>query len=213
MPKLVTTLAALAALSACTNPPPAMPMSDAGTPEMTDAGMVDPCAAPAPDPAHPYGTSINRMFRQLNLENCDGSGIYSFYGDNQWCEPGHRLTLVSIAAVWCVPCQMESAQLTDQITEVYRDQGLRVVQIVVDGPVRGGGAIMEDCTGWVSRYGLTNVELLDSGGAMTGPFFPSGALPSTIIVDDEGIIRFYEDGVSVGLSTLRAEIDALLAEP
>jgi hypothetical protein len=214
MQKFLTTLAALAALSACTNPPPVAPMTDSGTPDMTDAGTtVDPCAAPVPDTAHPYGTSVGRSFRPLTLENCDGSGLYSFYGDNEWCEPDHRLTVVSIAGVWCVPCQMETAQFESRITAAYAGRGVRLIQVVVDGPVRGGGATLGDCQGWVSRYGLTNTELLDSGGAMTGPFFPSGSLPSTIIIDEEGIIRFYEDGVSVGLSTLTAEIDSLLAEP
>jgi hypothetical protein len=205
--------AGLLALAGCSNAPPAMMIgTDAGPLPMVDA-PVDPCAAPIPPATAPYGTSAGRSFRPFTLENCDGSGPYSFYGDNQWCEPTHRLTLISIAAVWCVPCQMESALLTDAITEPYRDRGVRVIQILVDGRTRGGGAVMADCTGWVSTYGLTNVELLDSGGAETGRYFPSGSLPSTIIVDDEGIIRFYEDGVRVGLTTLTATLDALLAEP
>lgn len=202
------------AFAGCTNAPPAMMMgTDAGPVPMTDAPPSDPCAAPTPPATAPYGTNVGRSFRPLTLENCDGSGPYSFYGDNQWCEPDHRLTLVSIAGVWCVPCQMESEQLTDFITEPYRSRGVRVIQIIVDGPIRYAGAVMSDCTGWVDTYGLTNVELIDSGGAMTGPFFPSGSLPSTIIIDDEGIIRFYEDGASVGLSTITSTLEMLLAEP
>ena len=203
---------AVLALVGCTNTPPVMMGTDAGPVPGTDA-PIDPCAAPTPPVTAPYGTAAGRSFRPFTLEACDGSGPYSFYGDNQWCEPGHRLTLVSIAAVWCVPCQTESAQLTDVITEPFRDRGVRVIQVIVDGPVRGGGAVISDCTGWVSTYGLTNVELFDNGGAVTGVYFPSGSLPSTIIVDEEGIIRFYEDGVSVGLSTLTATLEALLAEP
>lgn len=211
MHKAISMVGLLGALVGCQSAPPPVMGTDAGPIVMADA-PGDPCAAPVPPATAPYGTSVGRSFRPFTLQNCDGSGPYAFYGDNQWCEPTHRLTLVSIAARWCVPCQIESEQLTDQITEYYRDQGVRVIQILVDGEVRGGGATMADCEAWVATYGLTNVELLDSGGAETGRYFPSGSLPSTIIVDDEGIIRFYEDGVSVGLSTLRATIEAILAE-
>lgn len=212
MRSTLVSILAVVALGGCNNPPPAMMGTDSG-PIVVDDAPADLCAAPTPPPTAPYGTSVNRSFRPFTLENCDGSGPYDFYGDNQWCQPTHRLTLVSIAAVWCVPCQMESALLTDAITEPYRDRGVRVIQIIVDGPTRGGGAVFSDCTGWVDTYGLTNVELFDNGGEVTGVYFPTGSLPSTIIVDDEGIIRFYEDGVSVGLATLTATLDALLAEP
>lgn len=203
---------AIAALAGCNNTPPVTPGTDAGPIVMTDTGPGDPCAAPTPPATAPYGTAAGRSFRDFTLNNCDGSGAYTFYGDNEWCEPDHRLTVVSIAAVWCVPCQMESAQLTANVTEPYRDRGVRVVQILVQD-LSGGDATMTDCTNWVTRFGLTNTELLDPGGEVTNIYFPDNALPSTIIIDEEGIIRFYENGASVGLATLTATIESLLAEP
>jgi len=174
---------------------------DAGDPGETDAGPYE-CAYPP----GPYGTSLAKPLEPFELEQCDGTP-YHFVNDG-FCDAS--LTVISIAAGWCPPCIRESMELTERVTEAYRDQGVRVIQILTQDQDYNAPT-HEYCQAWVDRFGLTNVELIDPY-QITQIYFPDNSLPSTIIVDDEGIIRFRENGASEGLVSLTAELDELLAE-
>jgi peroxiredoxin len=203
----LSTLLLTLSLAACGTAPPAMedvPMVEADT---SPTG----CVAPTPPAEAPIGSSVGRSFRDFTLPQCDGTP-YTFYND-EFCAPEHTFTVVSIAAIWCVPCQQESAQLTARITNAYRDRGVRVVQIIVDGETRNSSFTPAQCDEWVRTYGLVNPELMDMGGATTNIYFPDGSLPSTLIVDDQGVIRFRENGATMGLVSLSSALDSLLAEP
>lgn len=194
-------------LAACGNPPVVTPDAPIS---VEDAG--DSCSAPVPNPpATTYGSSVGSLVRNFTANTCDGTP-YTFYNE-EYCAPEHTFTVVSIAALWCVPCQMESQILTAQVTEPYRSRGVRVLQILVDGETRGSSFTPAQCDQWVSTYGLTNVQLMDVGSPTTSFLFPSGALPSTLVIDEEGIIRFREDGLSTNLVSLRSALDSLLAAP
>lgn len=192
--------------------------SDAGADAGTDTGLtvdtgpgVDagdgmyPCAYPDA----PYGTRAGRMFEPFTLNTCDGTP-YDFVNAD-FCDPSHTMTVISIAAGWCPPCIAESMQLTEEITERYRADGVRVIQILTqtEDYMAPDGAW---CDAWVDRYNLTNVELID-GEQITGIYFPDGVLPSTIIVDNTGMIRFRENGATEGLISLRAKIEEVLENP
>ncbi len=102
--------------------------SDSGAIEIDgNAGDIDApmssCEATIPTP--PFGVLEGRKFEPLTLDSCDGNA-YEFYNQD-YCEA--RLTVVSIAAGWCMPCIMESGMLTNLITRVYGPQGVRVIQI------------------------------------------------------------------------------------
>lgn len=213
IPTLRTALAGLSALLlvACNN----NPMTGTDAPIVVDdsptpTGTI--CPAPVPNPAAGlvFGTSRGSLFEGFTLPECDGTS-YTFYDDAN-CPADYTMTVVSIAGIWCVPCQMESAQLTDRVTNAYAAEGVRVLQIIVDGPTRGSTFTPAQCQQWVDTYGLVNTELMDLGGAQTNEFYPDGSLPSTIIIDRDGIIRFYENGASMGLVTLTGAIDSLLCE-
>lgn len=180
------------------------PAVDTGPTE--DAGDgVYPCAYPDA----PYGTRAGRMFEPFTLNTCDGTP-YEFVNDD-FCDPGHTMTVVSIAAGWCPPCIAESEQLTEEITERYRAQGVRVIQILTqteDFNAPDGAW----CQAWVDRFELTNVQVIDPD-QITGIYFPDGVLPSTIIVDNNGMIRFRENGATEGLISLRAAIEDVLENP
>ena len=85
-----------------------------------------------------------------------------------------------------------------------------MIQIITQDP-EFRAPTLEFCQQWVDRFGLTNVEVIDPD-QITNIYFPDNALPSTIIVDEEGTIRYRENGASDGLISLRAKIDELLAE-
>lgn len=169
---------------------------------VADAGPMGPCEYPM----GPYGTSLLKPFEPFTLDRCDGTE-YMFF-NQEFCD--NNLTVISIAAGWCMPCINESRQLTSLVTEAYRDRGVRVIQVLVqdEGYRAPTGAY---CQGWVDRFGLTNIELVDPIG-VTQIYFPGNSLPSTIIVDRNGLIRFRENGSTEGLTSLTAELDRLLRE-
>lgn len=199
------------------------PVGDAGTDAATvDMGAVtSACANHIPedgstDPS--FGTVVGRSFAEFRspLLDCNG-GSHVFY-DQAYCALGTTFTVVSIVAGWCHPCQTQSALLTNDIVHAYGPHGVRVVQLLVQDSAYNppSGTF---CNRWVSNNGLTvtppsgfasgNYELLDPT-QITNIYFPDGALPTTLIVDDHGVIRYTEAGAGPDLSSLTTELDSLL---
>lgn len=183
--------------------------SDAGSVD-TDAGTGGADTGPGGTglscdyPTTGYGSGYGAKLEPFTLPQCDGTP-YSFLNED-YCES--TLTVISIAAGWCMPCMRESEQLTANVVRPYADRGVRVLQVLVQDP--DYNAPDEDfCNEWVDRYNLENIELRDAANVV-GIYFPGGSLPSTLIVDNEGTIRFYEQGASDGLVTLTRRIDQLL---
>ncbi|MBX7195730.1 MAG: TlpA family protein disulfide reductase [Sandaracinaceae bacterium] len=183
----------------------AVVQNDAGGGGGPDSGPMQLCANV---PTSGFGASEGRKLENFTLPQCNNED-YSFYNAD-FCAPEHTLTVLSIAAEWCVPCQMESSMLTDLIAVPYADRGVRLVQIVIQN-ASYGPPDLDLCNRWVNRFNLThNIELIDPAGVTAGAF-PSGSLPSTLIVDETGTIIYREDGATDGLVTLRAELDRALA--
>jgi hypothetical protein len=223
--RYASSLVAVALLGACGSAPPATMDNDAGVILQPDTGVA--CANHIPDPANnpgdpQFGTFVGRSFGALmgshadfTLNDCNGNP-HSFYSEG-YCSPDHTFTILSIAAGWCMPCQYESSQFTDQIVSVYGPLGVRLIQIIVqdaDGNPPTGAM----CNQWANTYNLSvvpdasgvgNYELIDPA-QITNAFYPSGYLPSTIIVDSDGIIQYYEDGTTESLAGLTAKLDQLL---
>lgn len=217
MTRLMTMVLALGlALGGCGDDDSGMTGTDAGPGGEDAGGGVDTGPVgedTGPDflcdyPAGPYGTATGRHFEPFTLQACDGS-YYDFLNED-FCSEEHRLTVISIAAEWCPPCIEESRQFEEQINERYAGQGVRLIQILTQD-AEFGEPTLELCNRWVSRFGLTNVEVIDPA-QLTSIYFPDGSLPSTIIVDSTGTIRFRENGATSGLISLRAKIEELLAE-
>jgi hypothetical protein len=119
---------------------------------------------------------------------------------------------------------MESGLMRDQLDNMYGPRGVRVIQVLVQDPSRNtpNGAF---CHQWASTFNLTvvpdamtglgNYELYDPMG-ITNQYFPDGYLPSTLIIDNHGVIRWHEDGLDAQngqLTSIRAQLDMLLAGP
>lgn len=179
--------------------------------EMPDAAMSDAPASPGlctAVPSRNFGTDVGRSFEGFTLQLCDGSD-FNFY-DEQFCSEEHAITVLSIAAEWCAPCREESRQLRDRILLPFEDRGLRIVQVIVQN-ASYGRPDLELCNRWVADHNLEGViEVIDPDG-LTSPFFPSGSLPSTAIIDETGAIVFRENGASPNLVTLSRAVERELA--
>ena len=226
---------AAAVLVACGGPAPVMMGNDAGITIPTDSGVMCANHIPNPDPniANPmYGTLMGRSFQEFSvmgptgpvatpLVDCDGHPHY-FYGE-QYCSATHRFTVVSIAAGWCNPCMAESMLITDQLVNRYGSRGVRVIQVLVQD-ANHLAPTQAFCRQWASTFGLSiapnaagvgSYELIDPQG-ITNEYFPDGYLPSTLIIDNQGVIRFHEDGLDAQngmLTSIVGQLDRLLAGP
>ena len=205
-------VAAIVAMAGCGDddgtdtPTDDVPMEDMGTTMADDMGAEGGLSCQDRVPTDGFGaipgSNMSEFF--MPLQTCDGTE-YSFYNED-FCEA--EVTVISIAAGWCPPCIMESMQLEAEINAIYASQGVRVIQILTQKE-DGTAPDLAYCDEWVSRFGLSNIELIDPA-QFTSSFFPDNSLPSTIIIDSEGVIRFRENGASDGLTTLKAAIDEVL---
>ncbi len=183
--------------------------ADTGAPE-ADAGAAPADTGPS-YPAGTYGSSVGALLRPFQLTACNREGEeanWDFAGNGFF---GARLTLISIAAGWCVPCQNETMQIEREVVQRYADRGVRVVQLLVQNPDRSA-VTPAFCRTWANRYNLTIPELMDPT-FITQPFVPNTAFPGNVIVDNCGRIRWREYGSDRGLASIRNAIEEVLADP
>lgn len=183
-----------------------LPAVDMGTPTGEDMGPVDALSCQDRVPTSGFGAIPGRNLSGFTLQDCSGAD-YTFYNED-FCDA--EVTVISIGAGWCPPCIAESEQLEAEINDFYEGQGVRVIQILIQ-TADYSAPDTAYCQEWVDRFGLSNIELIDPA-QLTGIFFPDNSLPSTIIVDHEGVIRFRENGASDGLISLKSAINEVLGD-
>lgn len=99
--------------------------------------------------------------------------------------PAGRPMLIDVFASWCPPCRQELAALAAVQPQLHR------AGIVLTGIDRGESAEQVDTT--MQAYGLHYPVYIDTGST------PSWAsierfIPTTIVLDDKGIVRFVYSG-------------------
>jgi peroxiredoxin len=113
-----------------------------------------------------------------------------------------QVVLVNFWATWCEPCRAEMPEL-DDLAHEYREQGFRVlaVNVLEDGPsIRAFGRELN-----------LDLPLLADRGGETYKAYNVRALPSSYLIDGEGVIRDVRLGV-VTRRYLEGRIPALLRE-
>lgn len=198
--------------------------ADAGSADVVtapvDTGAVAEDAGAAPEdsgmaaemyPAGPYGARIGALFEPFSLTACNRQGDEATWNFNQPDFFTSNVTVVTVSAMWCVPCQAETRQMQAEIVERYAGMGVRLVQVLVqDASYRA--IAPSTCNTWVSRYNLTFPVLMDPTNVM-GIYYPRGAFPANIVIDRRGRIRAQEYGTETGLSRIRTHIEDVLANP
>lgn len=178
-------------------------VDDSGTPP-DDTGVA--CEA---TPTTNFCSAEGCNFRDVSLPDCDdGAGDYRFYGGD-FCT--NQVTLLVIAAGWCVPCQMEAPMIEQLVTSNPDYAGrVRVIAVYGQNPDYSPPTAAY-CRQWKNRYHITAHMVTDPMG-ISQIYFPNQAYPSNMLIDRHGVIRYRAYGVSTGLADLRAQIDSLLAE-
>lgn len=106
-----------------------------------------------------------------------------------------KVVMLNIWATWCAPCRVEMPSM-QLVYDEYRDRGFEVVAVSVDedpGLRQPDGAIRGMVADFVERYGLTFPVLVDPTGG-TERLYGVDALPTTFLIDRDGVIRVREVG-------------------
>jgi len=184
---VVATMAGLllACSSAATNP-----SSTSGTPAgvaAPDAGVAtNPDGIPYPGP--PYGHvarsgltagNIIQNYKFLGYPNADesqGLQVISLANYYDPCRKRYNLLRISVAGVWCVPCNEETDAIVADKATLAADKVV-IIQALGDGPTMGVGATPMDLTAWITKHMSNFTEMLDPGLANLGTFFVASAIP------------------------------------
>lgn len=105
---------------------------------------------------------------------------------------GQEVILLNFWATWCEPCRVEMPHL-DRLQESYRDRGLRVLAISMDGPES-----VSRVRSHVNRYDFALTVLLDHESEVSQLYNPRRAAPLNVIIDREGEITWTREGYNPG---------------
>jgi peroxiredoxin len=97
-----------------------------------------------------------------------------------------KVVLLNFWATWCPPCRLEMPTI-EEAYQRYKDQGFEVVAVSVDaGP-------QSDVQEFVHEFDLSFQVLLDPNMEVLHTF-QSFSLPTTVVIDRQGVIRSRELG-------------------
>jgi peroxiredoxin len=111
-------------------------------------------------------------------------------GNLRLAEQRGQVVLINFWASWCGPCRVEMPHL-NRLHDKYKAGGFMVLGINIDDDPRHGAAT-------ATRWGVKFPVLLDASKAVTRRY-DLGAMPSTVLVDRDGRIRYLHRGYRDGL--------------
>jgi len=114
-----------------------------------------------------------------------------------------QVVLVNLWATWCPPCKKEMPAL-QAFHDKYKDEGFTMIAI-------NDGDPEADVRLFVGEYQLTFPVWLDPTYIATEQAFKTLNLPSSFVIDREGIIRFQWVG-GINRKTLETYISPIIKE-
>lgn len=116
-----------------------------------------------------------------------------------------KVVLVDIWASWCAPC-MEEMPLLDEMAGRLKQKGVQIIAVSVDEDKESAQTFLGSRPSW----SLTVAH--DPKGKLPAALQP-GKMPSSYVVDAEGIIRYVNEGFERGdLKVLEKRLVALAAD-
>jgi hypothetical protein len=105
-----------------------------------------------------------------------------------------KLIHLTVAAVWCGPCNMETDFISGgnwtgantngvSFAKELAPLGVIFVQALSDGPVMGTGATLDDLAGWINHHQSDFTEMLDPNVQNLGVFFDGALVPFNMNID------------------------------
>lgn len=127
----------------------------------------------------------------LNLVNGQKISLSSLRG---------QVVVLNFWATWCVPCRTELPML-DAYYRAQQQHGLRVFAITT-----------EDSVPLARMTRLFSVMAIDPVKRVRGPYEAGDAVPTNIIIDRAGVVRYFKAG-AFDLDDLNTLLVPLLREP
>ncbi len=123
-------------------------------------------------------------------ENAPDFTLKTLEGSNLRLEE-HRgeVLLINFWASWCGPCRQEMPIL-DRLHERYEDTGFAVWGVNVEGEEAPAQKL-------VDKTKVTFPVLIDEGQAVS-ELYDLEAMPSTVVVDRDGVVRYIHRGYKPG---------------
>lgn len=100
-----------------------------------------------------------------------------------------QVVLINFWASWCGPCRQEMP-LLDRLHNRYEDTGFAVLGVNVEGEVAPAQEI-------VDRTNVTFPILIDDGQKVSD-MYNLQAMPTTVVVDRDGVVRYIHPGYKPG---------------
>ena len=100
-----------------------------------------------------------------------------------------QVVLVNFWASWCGPCKQEMPHL-NRLYDKYRSSGFTLLAVNIDDDARVGAAT-------AGKWGLRFPVLLDADKTVTR-LYDLGAMPSTVLIDRDGKVRYLHRGYREG---------------
>ena len=119
-----------------------------------------------------------------------------------------RVSVITFWATWCPACREELGDL-EQIDEAYAARDVQLIAVNHEGQGLSRAEATEVARAFTRQRGTELRVAIDDGSMVRA--FGVGPIPHTVVCDRRGTIRFVHQG-RVSASTLREEIDELLAE-
>ena len=115
-----------------------------------------------------------------------------------------QVVLVNFWASWCGPCKQEMPHL-NRLYDKYRASGFTLLAVNIDDDARHGAAT-------AAKWGLKFPVLLDADKTVT-KLYDLGAMPSTVLIDRDGRVRYLHRGYREGVEdTYERQIRELVKE-
>lgn len=114
-----------------------------------------------------------------------------------------RVVIVNLWASWCAPCRAEMPAI-QKLYQANRDRDL--VVLGVNSTIQDS---LPSARKFVDEVGVTFTILLDTTGSVSRRYLLR-ALPSTFIIDRQGVIRSVIIGGPVSEAVLQSKIEPLL---
>ena len=146
------------------------------------------CLAMCPALSHAVG--VEQTAPDFTLKSLEGSNL-------RLNEYRGRVVLINFWASWCGPCRQE-LPLLDRIHQRYQDAGFAVLGVNVEGQAGPASAM-------ATKTGVTFPVLVDEN-QIVSELYDLEAMPSSVVVDRDGVVRYVHRGYKPGDETKYLEV-------
>jgi len=129
-----------------------------------------------------YAVELREEAPDFTLKSLDGSNL-------RLQEYRGQVVLINFWASWCGPCRQEMP-LLDRLHNRYEDTGFAVLGVNVEGEIEPAQKVVDK-----TRVGFP--VLLDAEQKVS-EIYALEAMPSTVVVDRDGVVRYVHRGYKPG---------------